>query len=95
MRFNYSKIKVIANLPYKKFRTNCPRFNQNHSYKYHTRVPAIISKENQDFLNYLIENYSRYVQELAISHFNNSIWENHSQTFISIRSLTLYSIGMS
>jgi hypothetical protein len=32
MHFNYLKIKVIANLPYKKFRTNCPHFNQNHSY---------------------------------------------------------------
>jgi hypothetical protein len=32
IRFNYSKIKNIANIVYKKFRTNSPRFNQNHSY---------------------------------------------------------------
>jgi hypothetical protein len=27
------KIKSIVNLPYKKFRTDFPRFNQNHSYR--------------------------------------------------------------
>jgi hypothetical protein len=32
INFKYSKIKNIANLPYKKFRTNFPCFNQNISY---------------------------------------------------------------
>jgi hypothetical protein len=30
--FYYLKIKIIASFPYKKFRTNYSRFNQNHSY---------------------------------------------------------------
>jgi hypothetical protein len=33
IRSNYSKIYSITNLSYKKFRTNFPRFNQNHLYK--------------------------------------------------------------
>jgi hypothetical protein len=32
IHFKYSKIKNIANLLYKKFGTNFPHFNQNHSY---------------------------------------------------------------
>jgi hypothetical protein len=32
IQYKLIKIKSVVNLPYKKFRTNFPRFNQNHSY---------------------------------------------------------------
>jgi hypothetical protein len=32
MHFGPLKIQSIASLPYKKFRTKFPQFNQNHSY---------------------------------------------------------------
>ncbi|KXN71310.1 hypothetical protein CONCODRAFT_84788 [Conidiobolus coronatus NRRL 28638] len=53
---------------------------------------AIISKEDEDYLNYLLEKYSKFIQDLTIFHFNNIIWKNHSQKFINLRSLTLNSV---
>jgi hypothetical protein len=41
--FNYSKIKNIPNIVYKKFKTNSPRFNQNHSYIDDKYWPLIIN----------------------------------------------------
>ncbi|KXN69213.1 hypothetical protein CONCODRAFT_18467 [Conidiobolus coronatus NRRL 28638] len=54
---------------------------------------AVISKEDEEYLEYLTEKYHKFTHELSISYFNSRAWEISSQKFINIQSLILSSLS--
>jgi hypothetical protein len=54
---------------------------------------AAISKEDEEYLEYLCEKYHKLTHELSISYFNSRAWEISSQWFINIQSLILSSLS--